>query len=71
MVRAEKRKTPDGTTLTLHVTQDGKSVDVVVPHMETLSDAAITSQVEAQLESAGIDATVQVSDGRVQVQPKR
>ena len=70
-VRAEKRRTPGGTTLTLHVQQEGKTATIEVPHADTQSDAAITSQVEAQLRSAGIDAVVTVTDGHVQIEAKK
>lgn len=69
-VRAEKRRTPDGTTLTLHVQQDAKTATIEIPHVDTLSDAAIIAQVQSQLASAGIDANVTVRDGRVQIEAK-
>lgn len=70
-VRNEMRKTPDGTTLTLRVQQDGKWATVEIPHVDTMSDAAITAQVQAQLAGAGIDANVTVTNGRVQIEAKQ
>jgi hypothetical protein len=66
-VRAEKRKSPDGTTLTLRVQDEGKSATIEVPHAETLSDAALASQVENQLRAAGIEATVTATNGKVEI----
>lgn len=70
-VRIEKHRTPEGTTLTLHVQQNGKSVTTEVPHVETLSDAELASQIESQLKNAGIDATVKVTNGEIEIQAKR
>jgi hypothetical protein len=67
-VREEKRKAPDGVTLTLTVTDGGKTANVAIPHVDTMSDAAITAQVEAQLKAAGIDAKVSTSAGRVTIE---
>jgi hypothetical protein len=70
-VREEKRRTPDGTTLTLRVQKDGKSATIEIPHVDTMSDAAINTQVQSQLAGAGIDANVTVTNGRVQIEAKK
>jgi len=71
MVRVEKRRTGDGTTLTLRVNKDGKSTVVDIANVETKSDAAIASEVEAQLKQAGIDAKVTVTNGQVAIEPNQ
>ena len=70
-VRNELRRTPDGTTLTLHVQQDGKTATIEIPHADTMSDAALTAQIQTQLASAAIEANVTVTNGRVQIEAKK
>jgi hypothetical protein len=71
MIRVEKRKTADGTTLILHVQQNEKSATVEVPHVESLSDATLASQIESQLKSVGIEATAKVTNGEIEIQQKQ
>lgn len=70
-VREEKRKGEDGVTLSLIVGDNGKTANITIPHADTMSDAAITQTVEQQLAAAGIQATVHVTDGRVEIQEKK
>ena len=68
-VREEKRRAPDGSTLSLIVGDKGRTVTIDISNIETMSDGAITARVESQLRAAGIDAHVSTSGGRVMIQP--
>ncbi len=68
MIREEKRKGPDGTTLIIDAQDGAKHATINVPHVETMSDAALTQTVQSQLAAAGIDAKVHAVDGRVEVE---
>jgi hypothetical protein len=70
MVRIEKRHSADGTVLEVNVQQGAKSATAEVPHSEHMSDDAIAAAVESQLESAGLDVVVHVSNGAVEIKPR-
>jgi hypothetical protein len=69
-IREEKRKGPDGVTLSLEVNAGDKHATIEIPHVDTMSDAAITQTVQQQLAAAGIQASVTVTDGRVEIREK-
>lgn len=71
-IRVEVRKTrgADGLTTHLNVTQDAKSASIDLPHSDTMTDAALAAAIESRLKAAGIQATVTVHGGEIQVEAK-
>lgn len=70
-VQARKMKSPDGAvSLTLEVTQDSRQAVATVAGIQAKSDAAIQSEVEAQLRQAGLDVIVTVTAGSVEVKSR-
>jgi hypothetical protein len=70
-VRIAKMRGPDGTTLVLDVTQDGKAAQAKVAHSEGMADAALAAAIQEQLDHAGLSVTVAVKDGGVEIKPKK
>jgi hypothetical protein len=68
-VRVEKKRSPSGTSLVVRVGQDGKSAEALVANPESMTDAALTAEIEAQLKRAGLEVTVAVKDGGVEIRP--
>jgi hypothetical protein len=69
-VRIEKHHSLDGATLAIHVTQDGKNATAQVAHSDTMSDAALATEIGNQLKAAGLDVIVTVSNGAVEIKPQ-
>jgi hypothetical protein len=52
-VRVEKKMVQgSGTVLALEVTQKGHSANIEIPHVETMSDPALASEIESRLRAA-------------------
>jgi hypothetical protein len=69
-VRIKKAKNDAGALqLTVDVTYKGSTAQAVVENADTIGDAAIASAIESQLKAAGLNAKVEVTDGKVKITP--
>ena len=70
-VRIEKVRAPDGTeTLKMDFSKDGRSTTCEVPNIAGKSDSDLRFEIQSQLDRAGIDARVDVLDGKVTVEAR-
>ena len=69
-VRIEKRHSLDGMALTVRVHQGDKSGVAEVPRSDSMSDAALGTALETQLNAAGLDVTVSVTGGEIDIKPR-
>lgn len=54
-------------TLKVHVVSGGRDSEAVIPNVDTMSDAALESEIERQLTAAGVNVDVTVTDGKINV----
>lgn len=69
-LQVKKHRGPDGVSLHIDVTDKGRTTTVDVPHSDTLSDAALAREIQAQLDSAGFAVKVTVTNGQIGVETK-
>lgn len=69
-VRVLRKKSESGMILSVTVTAGDKTATAEVENPEALGDAAVSAQIESQLEKAGIQARVSVNGGRIEVEPR-
>ena len=70
-IRIEKLNAPDGTeTLKLELSRDGRSTTCEVPDVAGKSDADLRFELQSQVDRAGIDARVDVRDGKITVEQR-
>ncbi len=69
-VRVQKMKSEDGVTMNLKVASKGREVSVVVPRVDTMSDAALGAEITSQLKAAGLDVAVRVTNGEIAIEQK-
>ena len=60
----------DGVTMNLKVASKGREVSVVVPRVDTMSDAALGAEITSQLKAAGLDVAVRVTNGEIEIEQK-
>lgn len=69
-MRLTKMKSHTGeTTLMVKVTQGGKQAEAKVSGSESMTDAALAAEIQRQLEAAGLNVTVKVKDGGIEIEP--
>jgi hypothetical protein len=69
-VGIEKRHAADGVTLTVRVQQGDRTAAAEVPRSDSMSDASLATAIESQLKAAGLDVTVRVNAGEIEVRPR-
>lgn len=57
-------------TLVVDVQSQDHSATVTIPNADSMNDSAIASEIKSQLFSAGIDADVEVSSGKIDIRPR-
>jgi hypothetical protein len=73
MLRVKVRKLKDdagATSLVVDVQAQDRTATATVANPESMSDFAIASEIKSQLFSAGIDADVEVTNGKIEVRPR-
>lgn len=71
-VRVKRLKDEAGATkLVLDLTKDGRATTVEVPNVDGMSDLTLRSELQAQLDRAGIQVRVEVRDGQISVDSDR
>jgi hypothetical protein len=70
-VKVRKMKDDAGTTsLVVDVQAQDRSATATVANPESMSDAALASEIKSQLFASGIDADVEVTNGKIEVRPR-
>ena len=65
-VRVNKVKDDAGATkLVVDLTKDGNSTTMEVPNVDGMSDLALQTELQSQLDRAGVPVRVEVHDGRI------
>ena len=70
-VGIEKRHSADGLALTVRVHQGDKLGVAEVPRSDSMSDAALAATLASQLEAAGLEVTVSVTGGEIEIKPRK
>jgi hypothetical protein len=67
-VRVKKLAGDDGTQLIVEVTKDGQTIEAEVGNIDEMSDAELASEIETALSQQGVSASVDVVNGRIEIQ---
>ena len=73
MLRVKVRKLKDDAgvlSLIVDVQSKDHSATATIPNPDSMSDSAMASEIKSQLFSAGIDAEVEVTNGKIEVRPR-
>jgi hypothetical protein len=54
----------------VEVAQDGRTATAEVPNPDSAGDAAIRTAIQTELDRAGIDARVEVTNGEITVEAR-
>jgi type IV pilus biogenesis protein CpaD/CtpE len=65
------QKTGAGENMSVFVRNGDKETTAQIPNAKSMSDAQLAEAIRAQLRAAGVDADVTVTNGKVEVTPKK